>query len=57
MDALIVYFSQFGNTRRVAESIAAALEPTCSARLIDASLPPQICRLSIWSSWAVRPTE
>jgi flavodoxin len=36
MDALIVYFSKFGNTERVAAAIASSLEAGGSARLISA---------------------
>lgn len=35
MNALVVYFSKFGNTRMVAEAIAQALEPAGSVRVLN----------------------
>ena len=35
MNALVVYFSNFGNTRRVAEAIAATLESAGSVRVLS----------------------
>jgi flavodoxin len=36
MDALVVYYSQFGNTQRVAEAIAEQLQPAGSVRTLSA---------------------
>ena len=36
MKALLVYFSQFGNTQKVAQAVAEGLEPAASVRVIGA---------------------
>jgi flavodoxin len=36
MNALVVYHSQFGNTRQVAEAVAGALQGTGAARMLNA---------------------
>lgn len=36
MDVLVVYYSQFGNTQRVAEAIAEQLQPAGSVRTLSA---------------------
>jgi flavodoxin len=36
MNALVVYFSKFGNTRQVAEAVAEALHTAADARVLDA---------------------
>ena len=35
MKLLVIYFSKFGNTRKIAEAVAAKLEPAGSVRLVN----------------------
>ena len=50
MKTLIVYFSKFGNTRRIAEAVAEVMRQAGEARVVSIDgLPPPISREWTWS--------